>query len=51
MTSTAGGFGVFIPVIIVIMLIVVGILLLSGIWTQFVYWLRDFAVSDTTLPI
>jgi len=26
-------------------------LLLSGIWTQFVYWLRDFAVSDTTLPI
>ena len=29
-----------------IMLIVVGILLLSGIWTQFVYWLRDFAVSD-----
>ena len=34
-----------------IMLIVVGILLLSGIWTQFVYWLRDFAVSDTTLPI
>ncbi|WP_440219913.1 cytochrome c biogenesis CcdA family protein [Dietzia sp. MNB45] len=34
-----------------IMLIVVGILLLSGIWTQFVYWLRDFAVSDITLPI
>lgn len=34
-----------------IMLIVVGILLLSGIWTQFVYWLRDFAVSDTTLAI
>lgn len=34
-----------------IMLIVVGILLLSGIWMQFVYWLRDFAVSDTTLPI
>lgn len=34
-----------------IMLIIVGVLLLSGIWTQFVYWLRDFAISDTTLPI
>lgn len=34
-----------------IMLIIVGLLLLSGIWTQFVYWLRDFAISDTTLPI
>lgn len=34
-----------------IMLIIVGILLLSGIWAQFVYWLRDFAISDTTLPI
>ena len=34
-----------------VMLIIVGLLLLSGIWTQFVYWLRDFAISDTTLPI
>lgn len=34
-----------------IMLIIVGLLLLSGAWTQFVYWLRDFAISDTTLPI
>ncbi|MBB0990273.1 MULTISPECIES: cytochrome c biogenesis CcdA family protein [Dietzia] len=34
-----------------VMLIIVGLLLLSGLWTQFVYWLRDFAISDTTLPI
>lgn len=34
-----------------IMLIIVGLLLLSGAWTQFVYWLRDFAISETNLPI
>jgi len=34
-----------------VMLIVVGLLLLSGVWANFVYWLRDFAISDTTLPI
>lgn len=34
-----------------VMLIVVGLLLLSGVWTLFVAWLRDFAISDTTLPI
>lgn len=34
-----------------VMLIIVGLLLLSGAWTEFVYWLRDFAISDTTLPI
>lgn len=34
-----------------VMLIVVGLLLLSGVWASFVYWLRDFAISDTTLPI
>ena len=34
-----------------IMLIVVGVLLLTGAWAEFVYWLRDFAISDTTLPI
>ncbi|WP_010540951.1 cytochrome c biogenesis CcdA family protein [Dietzia alimentaria] len=34
-----------------IMLIIVGVLLLTGAWAEFVYWLRDFAISDTTLPI
>lgn len=34
-----------------VMLIIVGLLLLSGLWAEFVYWLRDFAISDTTLPI
>lgn len=34
-----------------VMLIVVGVLLLSGAWALFVDWLRDFAISDTTLPI
>lgn len=34
-----------------VMLIIVGALLLSGLWTEFVYWLRDYAISDTTLPI
>src|SRR5699024_10020242 len=30
-----------------VMLIIVGLLLLSGLWAEFVYWLRDFAISDT----
>lgn len=34
-----------------VMLILVGLLLLSGAWALFVGWLRDFAISDTTLPI
>lgn len=34
-----------------VMLIVVGLLLLSGAWALFIAWLRDFAISDTTLPI
>lgn len=33
-----------------VMLIVVGVLLLSGAWALFVDWVRDFAISDTTLP-
>ena len=34
-----------------VMLIVVGLLLLTGAWALFIDWLRDFAISDTTLPI
>lgn len=34
-----------------VMLILVGLLLLSGAWALFIGWLRDFAISDTTLPI
>src|SRR5690625_6326885 len=34
-----------------VMLILVGLLLLSGAWALFIDWLRDFAISDTTLPI
>ena len=33
------------------MLIIVGALLATGLWMEFVAWLRDFAISDTTLPI
>lgn len=34
-----------------VLLIVVGVLLLSGLWAMFIDWLRDFAISDATLPI
>lgn len=34
-----------------VMLVLVGLLLLSGAWALFIDWLRDFAISDTTLPI
>lgn len=34
-----------------VMLIIVGALLATGMWMEFVAWLRDFAISDTTLPI
>ncbi|WP_333619768.1 cytochrome c biogenesis CcdA family protein [Dietzia sp.] len=34
-----------------VLLIVVGVLLATGLWMDFVAWLRDFAISDTTLPI
>lgn len=33
------------------MLILVGALLATGLWMELVAWLRDFAISDTTLPI
>jgi cytochrome c-type biogenesis protein len=33
------------------LMIVVGILLVSGQWAMFVDWVRQFLVSDTTLPI
>lgn len=33
------------------LMIVVGILLVSGQWALFVDWVRQFLVSDTTLPI
>lgn len=34
-----------------IMLIIVGVLLLTGVWALFVDWLRDFMISDTTMFI
>lgn len=34
-----------------VMLIIVGLLLFSGAWAYFIAWLRDFAITDTTLPI
>ena len=34
-----------------VLLILVGLALLTGLWSEFVYWLRDFAITDTTLPI
>ncbi|MDV6300862.1 cytochrome c biogenesis CcdA family protein [Dietzia maris] len=33
------------------MLLLVGLMLLSGAWALFIAWLRDFAINDTTLPI
>ncbi len=34
-----------------ILLIVVGIALVTGLWGDFVSWVRDAFVSDVTLPI
>ena len=34
-----------------VMLILVGLLLLTGVWGLFIGWLRDLAISNTTLPI
>ena len=34
-----------------ILLVIVGILLLTGQWAIFVEWIRDAFISDTTLPI
>ncbi|MBO0866575.1 MAG: cytochrome c biogenesis protein CcdA, partial [Mycobacterium sp.] len=34
-----------------VLLIVVGAALLSGVWNDFVAWLRDALVSDVRLPI
>ena len=36
---------------VLIGMVIVGLLLLSGGWALFIDWLRDFAISDTTLPI
>ena len=30
---------------------IVGIALLTGVWSDFVSWVRDAFVSDVTLPI
>ena len=34
-----------------ILLVIVGILLLTGQWAIFVEWIRDAFISDATLPI
>src|SRR5699024_3301139 len=34
-----------------VMVSIVGLVLRPGLWAEFVYWLRAFAISDTTLPI
>ncbi len=34
-----------------LLLIAVGIALFSGVWALFISWLRDFAITGTTLPI
>src|SRR5699024_5041514 len=34
-----------------VLLVIVGVLLLTGMWALFVDWLRDFAITDTTLFI
>jgi cytochrome c-type biogenesis protein len=33
------------------LLVVVGILLVSGQWAVFVDWIRQWLVNDTTLPV
>jgi cytochrome c-type biogenesis protein len=33
------------------LLIAVGVLLVTGVWNEFVSWLRDAFVSDARLPI
>jgi cytochrome c-type biogenesis protein len=34
-----------------VLLIVVGTALVTGVWNDFVSWVRDAFVSDVTLPI
>ena len=34
-----------------VLLVAVGIALVTGVWDQFVSWVRDAFVSDVTLPI
>ena len=34
-----------------VLLVIVGLLLLTGMWALFIDWLRDFAISETSLPI
>jgi cytochrome c-type biogenesis protein len=33
------------------LLVIVGILLVTGQWAVFVDWIRQWLISDTTLPI
>jgi cytochrome c-type biogenesis protein len=34
-----------------VLLVVVGVALVTGLWDQFIVWVRDMFVSDTVLPI
>lgn len=34
-----------------VLLVIVGVMLVTGAWAYFIAWLRDFAISDTMLPI
>jgi cytochrome c-type biogenesis protein len=34
-----------------LLLIAVGVALVTGLWTEFVSWVRDALVSDVRLPI
>jgi cytochrome c-type biogenesis protein len=34
-----------------VLLIAVGVALVSGVWNDFISWLRDAFVSDVRLPI
>ncbi len=34
-----------------VLLIAVGVLLVAGVWNDFISWLRDAFVSDVRLPI
>jgi cytochrome c-type biogenesis protein len=33
------------------MMIAVGIALITGLWDQFIVWVRDAFITDTQLPI
>ena len=34
-----------------VLLVVVGVALVTGLWDQFIVWVRDMFVTDTVLPI